>query len=144
MQANLARSEYMHTCKDAIAAYFDVKLKVAAVSRIAARPNSEVAQAGAELDAAVAVSRFAALGTYLANFRGEEVRARYTELSHQLEAIVAAAPRAQDSRDKLFEPADRLFAAMNEDCVRAAKGTSFGAASSLPKDDGLAALNASR
>jgi hypothetical protein len=49
--------------------------------------------------------------------------ARYTELSDMLTRIVAEAPRlAVEERSALFAPADHIFAEMNEDCVRRAKG----------------------
>lgn len=115
IQGNLSKAEYMRTCKEIIDAYFQVKFKVGLV-----------AQAGAgsaqQTDAANAVSHFAALGTYLANLRDDATRERYTSLSRQLETIVKEAPRAPPGQlEKLFEPADRLFADMNNDCVNSAK-----------------------
>ncbi len=134
MQRNVARGEYMRTCKELIEAYFDVKLKTAAMARSAARAaNDSGLEVAAEMSAVNAVSRFAALGTYLANFQNEEIRYRYTTLSRTLEGIADGARKTPPAElDKLFEPADTLFMAMNEDCVRAAKGVAFNSSSSLP------------
>ena len=75
-----------------------------------------------ELEAATAVSRVGALGTYLANFQNEDVRYQYTQLTWTLEKILAEARTTPPGEiDKLFEPADKLFSAMNDDCVRLAK-----------------------
>ena len=65
---------------------------------------------------------FAALGTYLANFQNEDTRYQYTQLSWTLEKILPLARNTATAElAKLFEPADKLFAAMNDDCVRTAK-----------------------
>lgn len=119
IQGNLGRGEYMRTCKEIIDAYFQVKFKT---GLIAGSGSPSASQQG---DAANAVSHFAALGTYLANLRDDAKRERYTELSLQLERIVKDAPRTPaDQLEKLFEPADRLFAEMNDDCVKSAKAAS--------------------
>ena len=69
-------------------------------------------------------TRFAALGTYLANLRDDATRQRYTGLTEELDKIVAQAPRTpRDGIAKLFEAADRLFGTMNDDCVTAAKNS---------------------
>jgi hypothetical protein len=121
IQRNLGRAEYMRTCRDVIDAYFQVKFRASVVSK-----NRETASAGSamtseQIEAANAVARLGALGTYLANLRDEAVRARYTELS------MAVAKAVDDARqtppaglDKLFEPADRIFADLNADCVKTA------------------------
>ena len=122
IQRNLGRSEYMRTCKDVIDAYFQVKFRASVVSR-----NRENASAGGsamtseQIEAANAVARLGALGTYLANLRDEAVRARYTELSRAVDRAVAEARQtAPAGVDKLFEPADRIFADLNADCVKSA------------------------
>src|SRR5262245_56717776 len=125
IQRNLGRAEYMRTCKEIIDAYFQVKFKAGLVSaggqrERAGTPNSNAA--AEQIDAASAVNKFAALGTYLANLRDDAVRARYTELTRALEQAVADAGRtAPADLDKLFEPADRIFAELNADCVKSAK-----------------------
>jgi len=120
IQRNFGRAEYMRTCKETIDAYFQVKFKTGLI-----RPGSEAdGQSPPQVDAANAVNHFAALGTYLANLRDDPRRERYTELSRTLEKIVADAPRTQAAqREKLFASADRLFAEMNDDCVKSAKAT---------------------
>jgi hypothetical protein len=124
-QRNVTRAEYIRTCKEVIDAYFQVKLKSGLIARAAEReraPNANGSAGMLELDAANAVSRFAALGTYLANFQNEDKRVEYTQLSWTLEKILMAAPNTPPGEvSKLFEPADKLFATMNDDCVRTAK-----------------------
>ena len=115
IQRNVTRGEYMRTCKDIIDAYFQVKLRASLLAS-----NSGNAEAR-EAEAANAVSHFAALGTYLANLQNEAARARYTRLSQELTKVVAAARTAAPGDiDKLFVPADELFAGMNDDCVKTA------------------------
>src|SRR5215813_5542885 len=94
IQHNFGRAEYMRTCKETIDAYFQVKFRAGLISASGERerlgapdPNPEALQ----VDAAAAVSKFAAIGTYLANLRDDAVRARYTELTQALEKAVADA-----------------------------------------------------
>lgn len=131
IQRNVGRGEYMRTCKDVIDAYFQVKFRASVVSR-----NRDNASAGGamtssamtpgamtseQIEAAQAVARLGALGTYLANLRDESVRVRYTELSMAVDKAVAEARQTPPAAlDKLFEPADRIFASLNADCVKAA------------------------
>ena len=76
----------------------------------------------AHIDAASAVSKFAALGTYLANLRDEPTRQQYTRLSGELDKAVRDAAKTSPAEvNKLFEPADRLFSDMNNDCVKTAQ-----------------------
>jgi hypothetical protein len=115
MQRNVDRGEIMRACKDVIDNYFQIKVKAGLIA-----VGGPVAATAAN-EAATSVAKFGALGTYLANFSGEAARVRYTQLSYELARIVAAAhatPR-QDV-DKLFEPAEKLFASLNDDCVRTA------------------------
>jgi hypothetical protein len=119
-QSNVARLEYMKACKEIIDDYFQVKFRTALI--VAGDERTGGAPSGEQLEAANAVNKFAALGTYLANLRNEDIRQRYTELSRQLEKIVAQARQTPaDGRDRLFEPADRIFSEMNGDCVKSAK-----------------------
>lgn len=123
IQRNVGRGEYMRTCKDIIEAYFQVKAK-AAIARSSAereRGGPNVVTSAAQAETLYAASRFAALGTYLANLRDDAVRARYTELSMQVERIAVAAADPASDLAKLFEPADRLFNEMNDDCIKSAK-----------------------
>ena len=121
IQGNLGRGEYMRTCKEIIDSYFQVKFKTGLIPASVQAAGNPPAQ---QVDAAGAANHFAALGTYLANLRDDPKRERYTELSNALEKIVADAPRTPAAqREKMFEPADRLFAEMNDDCVKSAKAS---------------------
>jgi hypothetical protein len=74
------------------------------------------------LDAQAAIARFTGLGQYLAGFQDAAARARYLELTRQL-ATIADTARATplSDIDKLFEPAEKSFAAVSEDCARLAR-----------------------
>lgn len=116
IQKNVARGEYMRTCKDIIDAYFQIKLRA---SLLASSTDANAESRTAE--AANSVSHFAALGTYLANLQDEAARGRYTRLSVELSKVIAVARKTPvDDVEKLFGPADDLFAGMNDDCVRTA------------------------
>ena len=119
IQRNVGRAEYMRTCKEIIDAYFQVKGRAGILRASASRASSGAAPEQAE--AAAAVSRFAALGTYLANLNDDTTRARYSELSQMLEQAVREAADPTKEMAALFGPADRLFSQMNDDCIRAAK-----------------------
>ena len=124
LQRNVSRGEFIRSCKEVIDAYFQVKLKVGVIARAAARERAANAAMDTmmELEAATAVSRVGALGTYLANFQNEDARYQYTQLTLTLDKILTAARTTPPGEvDKLFEPADALFAKMNDDCVRLAK-----------------------
>jgi hypothetical protein len=120
IQHNVGRVEQMRTCKEIIDAYFQVKFRAGVIRANGAKVSEQADQEGAN-----AVSRFAALGTYLANLRDEATRVRYTELSRMLERIVREAGQSTGDLNVLFEPADRLFAQMNSDCVNSAKDGSL-------------------
>jgi hypothetical protein len=130
IQRNVSRTEYMRTCKDVIDAYFQVKFRASVVSRnrenasaggVAMNSTMTSAMTSEQIEAANAVARLGALGTYLANLRDEAVRARYTELSRAVDKAVSEARQtAPVGLDKLFDPADRIFADLNADCVKSA------------------------
>jgi hypothetical protein len=124
IQRNFGRAEYMRTCKETIDAYFQVKFRAGLVSANGehARGGAQPISAAERIDAEAAVNKFAALGTYLANLRDETIRARYTELVRGLEKAVADAGSTPPSElGRLFEGPDRIFAELNNDCVKAAK-----------------------
>jgi hypothetical protein len=74
-----------------------------------------------QIEAANAVAKLGALGTYLANLRDEAARVQYTELSMAVQKAVNDARKTPpDALEKLFEPADRIFAILNADCVKSA------------------------
>lgn len=120
IQRNLGRGEYMRTCKDVIDAYFQIKFRASVISR-SRNAGGETALTAEQVEGENAVARLGALGTYLANLRDESVRARYTELSKAVAIAVIDARKTQPAAlEKLFEPADRIFADLNTDCVKSA------------------------
>jgi hypothetical protein len=124
IQRNFGRTEYLRTCKEIIDAYFQVKFRAGLVSESSDRDRAGrvTSASAAQIDAASAVSKFAALGTYLANLRDEPTRQQYTRLSWELDkAVREAAKTSPTELNKLFEPADRLFSDMNNDCVKTAQ-----------------------
>ena len=124
IQRNFGRTEYLRTCKEIIDAYFQVKFRAGLVSESSERDRASgiTSASAAQIDAASAVSKFAALGTYLANLRDEPTRQQYTRLSWELDkAVREAAKTSPTELNKLFEPADRLFSDMNNDCVKTAQ-----------------------
>lgn len=121
IQRNLGRTEYLRTCRDVIDAYFQVKFRAGVISRNRTDTRGEGGLTADQIEGGHAVARIAALGTYLANLRDETVRARYTELSLAVDkAMNAARQVAPAELDTLFEPADRIFAELNADCVKMA------------------------
>jgi hypothetical protein len=123
IQRNFGRAEYMRTCKEIIDAYFQVRFKANLVSASSERSGAPAPSATAgQIDAAAAVNKFAALGTYLANLRDDGVRARYTELTRALERAVAEARRTPPpGLDTVFAPAELIFTELNNDCIKSAK-----------------------
>src|SRR3954464_6651570 len=115
IQRNAGRTEYLRTCKEIIDAYFQIKVRVAAV-------NSAGDKTSAQSEAANAVAKFGALGTYLANLRDEPTRQRYTQLTVDLEKLTADAGRLSPAElGKRYEVPDREFYEMNADCIKSAK-----------------------
>ena len=112
VQRNVLRAENLRTCRDIIDVFFQFRLKAdeANASRVA---SSELK---------VLTYKFGALGTHLANFRDEEVRARYGKLSWGLLAIAekAATATPEDYR-KSFDAADAVFSTLNDDCAKTAQ-----------------------
>jgi len=116
-QRNVGRVEYMRTCKEIIDAYFQVKVRLSALSAAGERTTGPE-----QVDAANGVAKFAALGTYLANLRNETIRARYTELSAELDRLARDGRRlSSQDLERRFLETDRRFGEMNEDCVKSAK-----------------------
>lgn len=121
VQRNVLRSEYLRTCRDIIDAYFTIKQRAYAMN--------EAAIAGAagqngmpQREAEASVFRFGALGTFLANFRDDAVRERYTRLSWSLLTVVRETWREpREAFDRAYRDADTIFGEMNEDCARTAR-----------------------
>ena len=113
IQRNAGWTEYLRTCKEIIDAYFQVKVRIAAVN---------TAGASAQAEAANAVAKFGALGTYLANLRDEPTRERYTQLTRNLEKLsIDAAQLSAGDLNKRYDVPDREFSEMNSDCIKSAK-----------------------
>jgi hypothetical protein len=122
-QRNVGRIEYMRSCKEIIEAYFQAKVRLGALNAGGERGGTMRAE---QMDAANAVAKFAALGTYLANLRDETIRYRYTQVSLALEKLAADANRIPASElGRRLETTDREFNEMNNDCVRSAKEMPF-------------------
>ena len=88
--------------------------------------NAAGAQAAAgspaRTEASVAVAKFGALGTYLANLRDEDTRERYTQLSSDLKTLSNEAARLSAADlNKRYEVPDSEFTGMNSDCIKSAK-----------------------
>lgn len=115
IQRNAGRTEYLRTCKEIIDAYFQIKVRIGVV-------NGDSASASARTEAANAVAKFGALGTYLANLRNETTRVRYTQLTTDLEKLSTdAANLSAADLNKRYETPDREFGEMNSDCIKSAK-----------------------
>ena len=115
VQRDLGRRELVRVCRDVIEAYFSVKLAVEKSATLRGdRPAAEVV-----FEPRAAVNRFAALGTYLANFQGEVKRAEYTALSRELQDLAKSSPTLKaETLEAAFAKADGMFAKLNDDCVR--------------------------
>ncbi|MET0539597.1 MAG: hypothetical protein ABWZ64_16925 [Xanthobacteraceae bacterium] len=124
VESSLGKTEYLHTCKEIIDAYFQIKFLATVLSETSTEAGATPTTPNfpARLNAMNAVNKFAALGTYLANLRDAATREYYTHLSWKLEEIVCVAAGTPPTKvEALFETADAMFAQMNDDCVRTAK-----------------------
>ncbi|HUG63140.1 MAG TPA: hypothetical protein VMP03_14925, partial [Methylomirabilota bacterium] len=119
VQRDITRREVIRGCKDVIEAYFEAKLRIGLLADAVRRQADIDRQAEA---AAIAASRFAAIGTFLANGQNEAARGRYTELSKEIERLVAAAGAGSiEDLSGAYGAADGLFKGMNQDCVGSAR-----------------------
>jgi hypothetical protein len=117
IQRNTGRTEYLRTCKEVIDAYFQAKIRIGMVNGAGLQ-----AAALAQTEAASAVAKIGALGTYLANLRDEAARERYSDFTATLDAIARDAAQLPPAElNKRYEAADRKFSEMNADCIRSAK-----------------------
>ena len=117
VQRDIGRREHIRACKEAIEAFFEVKLRVGRLVEIA-KLNAPVDA----FDAAMSVSRFGAIGTYLANFQGEDARYQYTLLTRELQRLVDVAKVGDVTADDVFfKIANEKFDMMNADCVRSSQ-----------------------
>ena len=117
VQRDIARREQIRACKEAIESFFDTKLRIMRlVSQMKAGAPAD------SFDASMSVSRFGAIGTYLANFQGEDARYKYTLLTRELQKLVdAASAGGANPDDAFFKTANEKFDAMNADCIQSAK-----------------------
>ena len=88
IQRNVTRMDYMRTCKEVIDAYFQVKLRATVISRNRGNASAGDAMTAEQIEAANAVAKMGALGTYLANLRDETIRRRYTDMNMALAKAV--------------------------------------------------------
>ncbi|KAF0118812.1 MAG: hypothetical protein FD152_4611, partial [Xanthobacteraceae bacterium] len=124
VQRNVIRGEYLRTCRDIIDAYFQIKMRTYAMheATTAHGRGPEVVDPLIQREVEASVFRFGALGTFLANFRDDAIRERYTQLSWKLLAIARDTyKQPREAFDKAFAGADTLFGEMNEDCARTAR-----------------------
>ena len=124
IQRNFGRTEYLRTCKEIIDAYFQVKFRAGIVSENVGRDPARGATgvSAAQIDAASAVSKFAALRYILGQFAGRAHAAAIHPALGELDKAVRDAQKTSPAElNKLFEPADRLFSDMNNDCVKTAQ-----------------------
>ena len=124
VQRNVIRGEYLRTCRDIIDAYFQIRMRAYALHEVSAATGRDAGDADlqARREVEANVFRFGALGTFLANFRDDAVRDRYTQLTGRLLAIARDAYRQpREAFDRAFGEADTQFGDMNEDCARTAR-----------------------
>ena len=122
IQGNVGRVEYLKTCRDIIDSYFQVKFRTDLMRARAEREGAAaVALSPERIEALNAVSKFGALGTYLANLRDENIRREYTMLARELDAVVGRAAGERGDIGKLFSSADAMFGRLNDDCIKSAK-----------------------
>jgi hypothetical protein len=127
IERNAARGAFVSTCREAGETFVEIKPKVSLLMPAADRSNVVGASRVSEtqrLDAQAAIAKFTGLGQYLAGFQDAAARARYIELTRQLATIADAARTTPlTDIDKLFEPIDKNYAAVSEDCARLARAT---------------------
>ena len=114
LQRNVQRGDYLRACRDLIESYYAVKQKVSVLMPAVDRSNVAGASRVTEnnrIEAQAAVARFGALSNYLAAVQDPGTRARYAELMRTLSGTIDTARMTQLAEiDKMFEPADKLFA----------------------------------
>ena len=114
VQRNVLRAESLRTCKDIIDVFFQLRL----LAEEANRDRS----ASQTMAMKLLAYKFGALGTYLANFRDEQIRQRYTALSFDLLRVATeAGSLAVAEFEALYAKIDKVFTLMNDDCASAAQ-----------------------
>jgi hypothetical protein len=121
VQQNVLRAESLKTCRDVIEVFFAFRLRAEEANATSAGLTVD-AQAAMRRDMKSLVYRFGAFGTHLANFAPEAARERYAALSWQLNDIAEKATTLSAAEfDAHFTAIDKVFATLNEDCVKATK-----------------------
>lgn len=123
MQQSQLRGEVLRTCREIIDVYYLLRLRVGQINTsLTARTSGvRLEETPAGMEAASLLAKFGALATLIANFGDPSVRARYTNLTAELQGIIKdASTLATADFDKRYEPADKLFAVTNDDCARMA------------------------
>ena len=106
--------ETMRACRETVEFYMDAKLRIGRIGEAASGVYTPRERADIVFEARRAVARFAAVATYLANFSEETRRARYTDITQKLDAIVET---GGDGKPADFSVVDKTFYTLNEDCV---------------------------
>lgn len=124
VQRNVIHGECLRTCRDIIDACFQTRLRTAALNDAVATMarSADPADHLARREAEASVSRFGALGTFLANFRDDALRERCTQLAAKLLAIARDTDKQpREACAKANAEAAPLFGEMNEDRARTAR-----------------------
>jgi hypothetical protein len=123
-QRNVLRVENLKTCKEVIEVFFQFRLKAEEANRLAvvSRETGKSADDATAIELKSLVYKFGALSTFLANFRDEDTRYRYTQLSWELLSVGEKAPKVSaEEFAKTFAVLDKNFDAFNQDCVKSAQ-----------------------
>ncbi len=119
VQRNVLRAENLRTCKEIIDVFFQLRLLAEESNQ--SRNSQNALSVQNTMSMKVLAYKFGALGTFLANFRDEAVRQRYTELSFDLLRIAnEAGTLAAADFETLYTKVDKSFTAVNDDCAHAA------------------------
>jgi hypothetical protein len=123
-QRNVLRVENLKTCKEVIEVFFQFRLKAEEANRLAVvlRETGKSADDATAIELKSRVYKFGALSTFLANFRDEDTRYRYTQLSWELLSVGEKASKVSaDEFTRIFNALDKSFDAFNQDCVKSAQ-----------------------
>lgn len=129
MENNAARGQFVVACRDSIGSYYDARQKISVLMPAADRGNVAGASRVTEfnrLEAQASIAKLSSIVSYLASFQDPGTRVRYTELTRSLNGVMDVARTTPLSDiDRIFSPADKLFAGMNEDCARLSQSARF-------------------
>lgn len=129
MENNAARGQFVVACRDSIGSYYDARQKISVLMPAADRGNVAGASRVTEynrLEAQASIAKLSSIVSYLASFQDPGTRVRYTELTRSLNGVMDVARTTPlTDIDRVFSPADKLFAGMNEDCARLSQSARF-------------------